>query len=393
MSSTKSIGARLAVSIAALACLFAAPSGARAQEEGVPRVVDEVIAQVNTEVVTLSMLRREMAEATQALQQQRGMTAEQAQAEVAKRQNEIIATLVNEQLLLQKGKELGMAENVEREVNERMSAVMKEQGFKTIAQLEEAMIQSGVKPADIRQSLRTEIMKQAVLQSEVDAKFFWGLTESELKAYFESHRDKFRKPETAKLSEIFLSTAGKDDAEVLARARQLVAQLRGGADFAAIARVQSERQDEKGERVAPKTAGKLDLTVELNEDKTRPEIVGALRGVKAGGVTDPVKTEAGYVIFRVDERTPGGDATYEERKVREAITVERVDAERKKYLAGLRGDAYVELAPSYREAVLPLLKAEGDRAASPAPAAAPAAKKNGKKDDKKKSSLAETKKQ
>ena len=384
---------RPALLVAALACLFAAPA-ARAQEEGVPKVVDEVIAQVNTEVITLSMVRREMAEAAAALQQQKGLTPEQAQAEIAKRQIEIIATLVNEQLLLQKGKELGLADNVEREVNERMVAVMKQEGFKTIEQLETAMRESKVDPAAIRQSLRAELMKQAVFQSEVDAKLYWGLTDSELKGYFESHRDKFRKPETLTLSEVFLGTADKDDAEVLARARQIVAQLRGGADFATIARAQSEREDEKRERVAPKTGGKLGqfpLTDISNE-----AVVAALKPLKAGSVTDPVKTDRGYLILRVDERAPAGEAVYEERKVREAITRERMEAEHKTYLASLRRDAYVEIAPSYREAVLPLLKTEGERTVSPIPVASPAAKKDEKKKDKKedgkKSSLTDTKK-
>lgn len=391
---SRSFARTLPALLSALACLFAAPA-ARAQEEGVPKVVDEVIAQVNNEVITLSMLRKEMAEAAQALQQQqRNLTVEQAQSEIAKRQNEIIATLVNEQLLLQKGKELGLADNVEKEVNERLVAVMKQEGLKTVEQLEQAMRASGVDPASVRQSLRTEIMKQYVLQSEVDSKLFWGLTDTELKNYYEAHKDKFRKPELLALSEIFLSVAGKDNAEVRARAEQVVAQLRGGADFAATARAQSEREDENHKRVAAETGGKLGqfALAEISNEA----VVAALKSLKAGSVTDPIKTEQGYLILRVDARTPAGEPVFDERKVREAITLERMDAEHKSYLASLRRDAYVELAPAYREAVLPLLKTEGERTVSSAAQAAATkkdAKKDAKKIDKNKSDLTSTKKQ
>ena len=361
----------------AAACLFAAPPAARAQEEGVPKVIDEVIAQVNTEVITLSMLRQEMKDAAGALAQSRGITLEQAQAEIAKKQTEMIVTLINEQLLLQKGKELGFADNVEKEVNGRMLEVMKQEGLKTIEQLEQAMRNSGVDPATVRQQLRAEVMKQAVLQSEVNAKLYWGLTETELKNYYAAHQEKFRKPETFTLSEIYLSTAGKDEAEVKARAQQIVAQLRGGADFAATAKVASEREDENHERVAVKSGGKLrSFTL---DDISNPEVLAAIKSLKVGSVTDPLKLPDGYTILRVDDRTPGGPPSYDERRVREAIANERLEQERKNYLASLRRDAYVEVSPAYREQVLPLL-------GTPAPAAAtPAAATTGKKKDEKKS--------
>ena len=104
------------------------------------------------------------------------------------------------------------------------------------------MRESGVDPAATRQTLRTEIMKQAVIQQEVDRKIFFGLTMDELKKYFQEHQDKFRKPENVTISEIFLSSAGKNEAEVKARALELVTQLRAGADFRQVAAANSERE-------------------------------------------------------------------------------------------------------------------------------------------------------
>src|ERR1700687_3028278 len=104
-------------------------------QEGELQVVDEVIAQVNDDVITLSMLKRESKERIETLKQG-GMSDQQAAEEVKKRQAELIATLVNEQLLLQKGKELDLANEVEAEVNRRMLDVAKEQGIPPIEKLE-----------------------------------------------------------------------------------------------------------------------------------------------------------------------------------------------------------------------------------------------------------------
>jgi parvulin-like peptidyl-prolyl isomerase len=372
---------RVGASALLLAALLA-PNAAslRAQEEGVPRVIDEVIAQVNSEVITLSTLKREMAEAVEAIKGQRGITEQQASEEITKRRPEIIATLINEQLLVQKGKELGMTEEVEAEVNRRMLDVMKKEGFKTLAQLEQAMRESKIDPASVRATMRTEIMKTWVLGREVDQKVFYSLSETEVKNYYETNKEKFRKPETVKLSEIYLSTVGKDPKEVRERADKLVAQLRAGADFKAIAMVQSEREVD-GKRIAPENKGELGTYA--MSDITKEEVSNAIKGVKTvGGVTNPLDSDNGIIILRVDERTAGGEPAFDENRVREALTYTRLDKERKTYIDNLRRDAYIQLAKDYRDEVLPLLKSDAEKATPAAVAAtAPAAKK----DDKKKS--------
>lgn len=338
------------------AALFAAiavltPSLGFAQE-GELQVVDEVIAQVNDDIITLSTLRYEMKQRIEALKQN-GMTAQQAADEVNKHRDELIATLVNEKLLLQKGKELEMSDKVEAEVNRRMLDVAKEQGIPTMEKLCEAMRQSGISCDETRASLRAEIMKQAVMEQEVDAKIFFGFTVPELHTYFDAHKDKFRKPETVKISELFLGLAGRDEAQVKLKAQQLVAQLRAGADFKKLAAANSEREDQ-GKRVAPETGGAVGL---FETPNLRPDIAEAIKNVQAGMVSEPVRTDDGYQIIRVDERTPGSDASvFNENRVREAMTIERSPKARETYLQNLRNEAYIKLSPNYNAGVLPLLK-------------------------------------
>jgi peptidyl-prolyl cis-trans isomerase SurA len=329
--------------ILVLGSLVTLPSRTRAQE-GEPVVVDEVIAQVNDGVVTLSQLKREMAERVQTLKQN-GMPEQQALAEVEKRKGELIATLINEQVLLQKGKELDLTDRVEAQVNKRMLEVATENKIPSIEKLEEAMRASGVDPVSTRATMRAEMMKQAVLENEVDAKLFYGLSMEELRKYFDANRQKFTKPETVELSEIYLSLAGKPEPDVKARAIQLVGQLRGGADFGTLAAAYSERgQQNKGK------VGLFEVT------SLRADIAAAIKNVNVGGVSEPLKTDEGYQILRVDVRTAGAATpTFNENKVREAITMERLPKQREKYLQDLRNEAYVKVAENYRTVVEPLL--------------------------------------
>ena len=349
-----------------LAAFGISPSLARAQE-GEPVVVDEVIAQVNDGVVTLSQLKREMKERADTLKQN-GMTEQQASAEVEKHKAELIATLVNEQLLLQKGKELDLTEKVEAEVNKRMLEVAKENGITQIDKLCEAMQQTGLNCDEVRRTLRVEIMKQAVFEGEVDSKLFYGLSLDELHKYFDTHRNKFLKPESVELSEIFLGLAGKQEPDVKARATELVAQLRGGADFGTLATAYSERGAQNKGKV-----GLFQLT------DLRPDIAGAIKNVKTGGVSDPLRTDEGYQILRVDARNAGSNTpTFNENSVRGAITEERGPKAREDYLQGLRNDAYVKIADNYREAVEPLLKIVPPAAATKRPSKKDKKGKNGK---------------
>ncbi|HSS20851.1 MAG TPA: peptidyl-prolyl cis-trans isomerase [Pyrinomonadaceae bacterium] len=337
------------VFVMALAAL--APSAARAQEAE-QQVIDEVIAQVNDDVITLSMLRREKKELLESMKQS-GKPEAEALAEVDKRQSELIATLVNEALLLQKGKELDLSNDVEGEVNHRMLEVAKEQGIATMDELFKRMRESGLDPEATRQTLRVEIMKQAVIQQEVDRKVFFAATMPELQKYFQEHQTDFRKPENVTISEIFLSSAGKNEADVKARALALVAQLRAGADFKKVAAANSERERD-GVRTGPQDGGEVGA---FEVPSLKPELANAIKDVAVGGVSEPVRSEYGFQIFRVDQRTPGSTtATFNENQVREAMASTKLPKAREDYLQNLRNEAYIKIGDAYGSDVYPLLK-------------------------------------
>ncbi len=357
--------------LAALAlALFAAP--ASAQEEGVPVVLDEPIAQVNNDVILLSQLKREIREFKDVLVKQRGVSEQEADSQIAQKQAEIIFGLINESLIMQKGKDLPrMTEEVEAEVNREILRVANREGIKTIEDLETAMRNEGVLLSDIRETLRRQYTQQAVLQREVDGKTYYGLAEAELRKYYEEHRAKFQ---SVTLSEIFLSLAGRSEAEVQAKAKNLITLARGGSDFGELAAKNSERERE-GVRVAEKTKGRLEedgkprwfLVAEL-----QASISSAIKDLKAGGVSEPIKVDEGYLILRVNER----DDAYKENHVRNILAQERIPKERENYLRNLRREAYIKPAKEYSAVIQPLLdKDKAETASQPEAQAKPKDKK------------------
>jgi parvulin-like peptidyl-prolyl isomerase len=370
---SKTVKAKFYTLVGAMALAFSLlglnPATASAQDSELV-VIDQVIAQVNNDVITLSMLKREIKESIQAFVQQ-GATEQKATEEVMRRQPEIIASLVNEQLLVQKGKELGLSEEVEAEVNKEMLRVAKQQGIDSIEILDGELVKAGLNPAQIRQTLRVQFMKQAVLSREVDAKIYYGIPSADVKKYYDANRDKFRKPESVTISEIFLSFAGKNEADVKARAQALLAQLKGGADFGTLAAASSERTA-KGELVAKQSKG---LVGTFQTPDLLPEIAAAIKNVPAGGVSELLRTDEGYEIFRVDQRTAAGDtmafSEATENQVREAITVERRDKEREAFMKNLRRDSYIQLNKDYQATVGPLLSVSAPATTSSIVAPAP----------------------
>lgn len=334
-----------------IAFLFLMNSPAFAQESEL-KVVDEVVAQVNDGVITLSRVRREMNIVVDAFVAQ-GKTREQATAEVEAKKGEIIAKIIEEEMLLQKGKELGVEPDVEAAINQRFLEIMREQNLRTLDALYKEMEKQGLNPEEIRDNWRKQFTLDTVIQREVSARVYWGWTGKEIKAYYEKHKDKFFKPEVVTLSEIFLSFAGRDEAAVRDKAKQLVAELRTGGDFAKIAIENSDRPDVRD------TKGSVGSIPIPELKRICEKCVAPIAATQKGGISDPIETEIGIEIFRVDDRVAAStDAVFDESDVRRAMTMEVFAEKRKEYMASLRADSYIKINDTYRPMVSPYLLAE-----------------------------------
>jgi len=319
-------------------------------QETETKVVDEVVAQVNDGVITLSKVRREMKDVIDAKVAE-GMSKEDAQKFGDEKQGELIANLINEELLMQKAKEMGIDDEVEASLNQRFLDLLKQFNLKTVDQLFEKMREQNVDPQEMREVWRKQATREKVIEREVQSKEYWKPNAAALRAYYEKNKSKFTKQETVTLSEIFLSFAGRDEAAVRQKAKDLVAQLRGGADFVKIVTENSDRPN------AASNKGKAD-TVPVKELDSR--FAEPLKNVGVGGYTDPIETNGlGLSILRVDERQAASDESeFKENAVRIAMLQESFPEASKKFLTKLRTESYIKISETYRPSVSPILFAD-----------------------------------
>lgn len=328
-----------------------------AAQETEVRVVDEVVAQVNDSVITLSRIKREKKFVIESYIQD-GKTRQEAERLVNEREGELIANLINEELMIQKAKEAGLDQDVDATLNQRFVEIMKQNNVRTLDALYQMMRSQGVEPDDLREMWRKQATRDRLIQREVQSKLYWEASGREVKAYFEANKGKFLKPETVSFSEMFLSFAGRDEKAVREKAKQIYAQLLAGGDFDKIAKESGDTP------IISDGKGKLeDLRV-----SEIVEVVGdPLKGVKVGEFTAPFAVdELGMAILRVDKRElPNGEAQFDENAVRLAILQEKAPEATKKFMARLREDAYIKINDTYRPLVSPILFAD-ERKAKPA---------------------------
>ena len=302
-------------------------------------VVEEIIARVNNQVVTRSEYLRSKEQLRQEAEQQDPVHADKI---VAEREKDVLRDLIDQQLLIEKGKDLGIT--ADTELIKKLDEMRKQMNLDNMDDLEKAAQAQGVSFEDFKQNLRNQIITQQVIGKEVGQKL--NLNKEEEKQFYEQHKDEMSQPEQVRLSEILISTEKKgsgDEAQQVtaaqAKAEGLLDQIRKGASFEDIARKNSD-----GSTAAQ--SGDLGyfkrgmLAKEL-EDKTF--------AMKVNDVSDVIRTKQGFVILRVTEHQAAGvpPLSEVEPRVQDAMYMEKLQPALRAYLQKLREEAFIEYKPGY----------------------------------------------
>jgi peptidyl-prolyl cis-trans isomerase D len=141
-----------------------------------------------------------------------------------------------------------------------------------------------------KRSFNVLIVDQAKLEQSM------VIPDAELHAAYNASMDNFRMPDRVKAQHILIKTQGKSDAEkkaALAKAEDLLKQLKAGADFSQLAQKNSEDSSN-----APK-GGDLGFFV---RGQMVPEFDKAVFAMQPGELSGIVTTEYGYHIIKVNEK-------------------------------------------------------------------------------------------
>lgn len=315
------------------------PLSAGFAQESDAKLVDEVIARVNAGVIMRSAYDGALREVLEELKKQ-NLKPEELEKQLAEWKGRVLDELIGTQLLAQRAKDLSI--NVEPEVNQQMLRLMKDNNCESQECLGQKMREAGFDIEDVKRSLTENFSKQRVIGTEVYGKIYRGLTEKEKREYYEKNKEAYTEPAQVTLSNIFIAI-GKDPAQALARAQEIVAQAKSGVDFVQL--VDKYSESEPGKK-AKGVLGTFKL-VEL-----APEVKAVVETLAAGSVTEPVKLENGYSVFRVDARTEAKALGFEDERVAEDVARRIIDQQSGKYiedyLTKLRDDAFIEIDPRYQ---------------------------------------------
>ena len=299
-------------------------------------VVEDIVARVNDQVISRSdYARAEQDLETQAHQQN------WTQQQLFEQKRELLRDLIDQQLLLSKGKELDISG--ETELIKRLDEMRKQNHLETMEDLQKAAEDQGVSWEDFKASIRNRIITQQVIRDEVGRHV--NISPSEIQKYYNDHKQEFDQPEQVKLSEILIPTANPDDAAQVADAKKkaddVEAKLKAGSDFAEQAKAASG---------GPTAAQGGDLG-EFKRGQLAKVLEDQTFGLKQGEYTEPIRTKQGYVILQVTGHTAGGVQSLKdvEPQVEDELGMTKMAPALREYLTKLREDAYIEIRGGYED--------------------------------------------
>ena len=297
-------------------------------------VVEDVVARVNDQIITRSEYLAAEDQLLKEAQQQNV-----SQSEFDDRLHDLLRDMIDEQLLLSKGKELGITGDAE--TMRQLDDIRKRNNMASMEELEKAAASQGVSFEDYKRGIRDQIIRQQVVRDEVGRRL--NMTHLEETAYYEKHSQEFALPEQVHLSEILIPTVENPTdaqiAEAQAKADAVSAKLKAGGNFAELAKSSSG---------GPTATAGGDLG-DFKRGALGDVLENATFSLAVGGNTAPIRTRQGFVILHVDSHQAAGVpplASVEE-QVQQAMYFEQLQPALRTYLTKSREDAYLEIAPGF----------------------------------------------
>jgi peptidyl-prolyl cis-trans isomerase SurA len=305
------------------------------------KIVEEIVARVNNEIITASDLQRAHATALDEVRQEcPRCSPEQLQTLVGDRDKNALRDLIDQSLLVQRAKDMGIS--AETDLVKQLDQIRQQNKLPDMDALEKAVESQGLNYEDFKNNLRNRILTNQVISHEVSSRIL--IDKAEVKKYYEAHKSEFVRPEQVALREIFVSTEGKPETEIPAlekKAKEMLEKIRNGDDFGEIARRHSDDE-------TAKQGGELGV---FERGKLSKEIEDAVFKLQKNQLTDVIRTKQGFIFLQVLEHYPAGEQPLEkvDPEIMNRLYQERMDPALRAYLKTLREESYVVIKPGYTD--------------------------------------------
>jgi peptidyl-prolyl cis-trans isomerase SurA len=323
----------------ALAALLVMSIGSMARSE----ILEQVLVKVNGEIFTKTDLETRQVQEIRQRNKQIDLSTAKGNEELRKAIEDvtpgILVGVVNEMLIIQRGKELGyrVSDDQYKQILDNLKAQNK---IESDEQLVAALKQENMTMADLRRNLERTVIAQRVQQAEVFGRV--AVTDDEARKYYDGHMTEFTTPASIMLREILVNVQSSEGrgvsvaAEEMAKtkAEELRKRVAGGEPFE---RVAGEASDS-----ASKANG--GLIGPLNVNDLSPDFRKIIDGLRPGDMTQVIRSQRGYQILRLESITPTKVLEFD--KAREQIS-DRVFTDKRKeefdkYMAKLRTQAIID---------------------------------------------------
>jgi peptidyl-prolyl cis-trans isomerase SurA len=306
------------------------------------KTIEEIIARVNNEIITRSEYERarQAAEEEGRAECQNRCTPEQLQADIEGRQKNTLRELIDQSLLVQRAKDMGVS--VEPELIKRLDAIRTDNKLASMEELEKAVSGQGLNWEDFKNNIKNSLLTQRVISSEVGSHI--NISDEEVNKYYEAHKTEFVRPEQVALREIVVSTEGKkpeDLPDLKKKAETALKRVQDGEDFGEIAKRLSDGSTKaQGGFLGIYKRG--ELSKEL-EDKVFK--------MKRNELTEVMETKQGYLILQVLEHYDEGEQALAKvrNEIMDKLYSTRMEPALREYLKTLREQSYVIIKPGFQD--------------------------------------------
>jgi peptidyl-prolyl cis-trans isomerase SurA len=311
--------------------------------EGDGKVVEEIVARVNNEIITRSELDRARASAAEEAQQECNgkCTPEQVQVAIEDSQKFALRDLIDQSLLAQRGKDMDI--NVEPELVKKLDEIRQQNKLKDLDDLEKAVSsQPGMNWEDFKSNIKNRLLTQEVIRREVGSHI--NITHDEEMKYYEDHKKDFVKPEQVALSAIEIKTEGKKESEIpelKAKAQKLHDRVKDGEDFGELAKRFSDGA----------TAQQGGFLGVYKRGELSKELEDTVFKMEKNQMTDVIETKQGFLVLKVLEHYDEGDQPFTkvENEIQDRLYGQKMEPALREYLKTLREQSYVVVKPAYQE--------------------------------------------
>lgn len=320
----------------------AKPAVPKASNPDSGKTIEEIIARVNNEIITRSEYdkARQTAEEDAKQECQNRCTPEQLQTDIEDRQKHTLRDLVDQSLLVQRGKDMGVS--VEADVIKRLDSIRTDNKLASMEDLEKAVSGQGMNWEDFKNNIRNSLLTQKVISSEVGSHI--NISDDEVNKYYEAHKAEFVRPEQVALREIVVSTEGKkpeDLPDLKKKAETALKRVQDGEDFGEIAKRLSDG--------STKTQGGF-LGVYKRGELSK-ELEDKVFKMKRKELTEVMETKQGYLVLEVLEHYDEGEQALAKvrNEIMDKLYSARMEPAMREYLKTLREQSYVVIKPGYQD--------------------------------------------